>query len=92
MEGSGDSGHFGYGAGTGSGGTRQYPRPPNNDMDNNLHPLGADGGMDRQRPRNNTSGGSSANARPKISVTRAVASYLLPIVVMWFGGIFSDWL
>jgi hypothetical protein len=61
-------------------------------MDNNLHPLGAGGEMDRHRPRNNTSGGSSVNSRPKISVTRAVTSYLLPIVVMWFGGIFSDWL
>lgn len=93
IEGSGDSGHFGYGTGTGmggsSGGTKQST---NNDVDNNLHPLGSGREMDRHRPRNNSSSGTSTTARPQMSVTRAVTSYLLPIVVMWFGGIFSDWL
>jgi len=93
IEGSGDSGHFGYGTGTGmggsSGGTKQST---NNDVENNLHPLGSGREMDRHRPRNNSSSGTSTTARPQMSVTRAVTSYLLPIVVMWFGGIFSDWL
>jgi len=93
IEGSGDSGHFGYGTGTGmggsSGGTKQST---NNDVDNNLHPLGSGREIVRHRPRNNSSSGTSTTARPQMSVTRAVTSYLLPIVVMWFGGIFSDWL
>jgi hypothetical protein len=93
MEGSGDSGHFGYVPGTGmggsSGGTKQSP---NNDVEDNHHPLGPGREMERHRPRNNSSSGSPTTTRPQMSVTRAVTSYLLPIVVMWFGGIFSDWL
>ncbi|XP_069678727.1 uncharacterized protein dlp [Periplaneta americana] len=93
FEGSGDTGHFGYGHGPGTGGSglKPYLRPTNKD-DNNLHPGVPGGEMDRHRPRNSTSGGTSATAKREISVTRAVTSYLLPIVVMWFGGIFSDWL
>ncbi|XP_021938701.1 glypican-6 isoform X2 [Zootermopsis nevadensis] len=96
LEGSGDSGHFGYGSGTrtggSSGGTKQYPQPTNNDIDDTFHPVGSGGEIDRHGPRNNTSGGSSTTGGPQISVTRAVTSYLLSIVVMWFGGMFSDWL
>lgn len=92
-EGSGDSGHFGYGTGTGMGGSSGGTKhSPNNDVDNNLHPLGSGKEVDRYRPRNNSSSGTSTTTRPQMSVTRAVTSYLLPIVVMWFGGIFSDWL
>ncbi|KAJ8871880.1 hypothetical protein PR048_028220 [Dryococelus australis] len=40
----------------------------------------------------NTTVASGPSLHQQISVGRAVASYLLPIVVMWFGGMFSDWL
>nr|CAD7263531.1 unnamed protein product [Timema shepardi] len=43
------------------------------------------------KPKNTTAGTPAAVHR-HMSVTRAVATYLLPIVVIWFGGIFSDWL
>ncbi|GLH04475.1 Division abnormally delayed protein [Gryllus bimaculatus] len=48
-------------------------------------------------PRNNhpdhpSGPGSSGATHPRLSPARAVSSYLLPIVVVWFGGLFSDWL
>ncbi|PSN32123.1 Glypican-6 [Blattella germanica] len=89
-EGSGDFNYERTNSGTGSG-NKPYHRPTSNDLDNNLHPIGSGIELERQRPRNSTSGGTSSTNR-QISVTRAVTSYLLPIVVMWFGGIFSDWL
>lgn len=87
-EGSGD---FDYGRG-GSGGR------PGGAGGGPYRPQGGDDigrgatGPDRQRPKNTTSGSNGHIREPVISVTRAVTSYLLPIVVMWFGGIFSDWL
>ncbi|KAJ9582549.1 hypothetical protein L9F63_003107, partial [Diploptera punctata] len=85
------SGYGGSSSGTGAGGPHYRP-PNNNDLDNNLHPIGPGGEIERHRPKNSTSGGSSSSTKSQISVTRAVTTYLLPIVVMWFGGIFSDWL
>ncbi|XP_065211439.1 glypican-6 [Planococcus citri] len=39
---------------------------------------------------NNTSSGTSIRYQ-KISLNKAIASYLLPTVVMWMGGSFNDW-
>ncbi|XP_063224776.1 glypican-6 [Bacillus rossius redtenbacheri] len=50
---------------------------------------------DPEAPRdtyNTTAGSGRPSLHPRVSVGRAVATYLLPIVVMWFGGMFSDWL
>lgn len=33
---------------------------------------------------------SGEDSRPKMSLFRALTTYLMPIVVMWFGGCFND--
>lgn len=33
---------------------------------------------------------SGDDSRPKMSLFRALTTYLMPIVVMWFGGCFND--
>ncbi|XP_003488957.1 glypican-4 isoform X1 [Bombus vosnesenskii] len=44
---------------------------------------------------NNNNGTSSVDngaSRQKISLSRALTTYLVPIVVMWFGGCLTEWL
>ncbi|XP_067013760.1 glypican-6 [Anabrus simplex] len=79
IEGSGGNGD--YSSGRGQGGSGKH-KPDNNNMDNNLY---------IHHGPNGTAGGPSAKL-PRVSVNRALATYLLPIVVMWFGGLFSEWL
>lgn len=44
-------------------------------------PVGGDGG-----------GSSSAGHGPKMSLRKALATYLLPVVAVWFGGSFLEWI
>lgn len=41
---------------------------------------------------NGTSSVDSGASRQKISLSRALTTYLVPIVVMWFGGCLTEWL
>ncbi|XP_076682288.1 glypican dally-like [Andrena cerasifolii] len=41
---------------------------------------------------NSTSTADSGATRQKMSLSRALMTYLVPIVVMWFGGCFTEWL
>ncbi|KAG7199661.1 hypothetical protein KM043_014254 [Ampulex compressa] len=41
---------------------------------------------------NNTSAIDSGATRQKMSLSRALTTYLVPIVVMWFGGCLTEWL
>ncbi|XP_054270695.1 glypican-4 [Macrosteles quadrilineatus] len=59
---------------------------PGNDQDNQLHPM-----EDRIR-YNVSSTGTSAHQTQRMSLSRALVSYLVPVVVMWFGGAVSEWL
>uniref|UniRef100_A0A1B6FAD6 Glypican n=1 Tax=Cuerna arida TaxID=1464854 RepID=A0A1B6FAD6_9HEMI len=70
---------------------RNRPEPvpdPGNDQDNQLHPLD-DSGKVRH---NVSSSGSSVLSSQRMSLNRALLSYLVPVVVMWFGSAISDWL
>lgn len=42
--------------------------------------------------KNTTSSVGSGATRQKISLSRALTTYLVPIVVMWFGGCLTEWL
>lgn len=64
------------------------PGSPRNDEDNRLHPIPDDTSKTR---KNTTSGGSShSSLNNRISLNRAILSYLLPVVMMWFGGAISE--
>lgn len=78
-EGSGDDDYHDrrYGGGYDTSGRPDSNRPHDS---RNKHP---------DRP---TSGVGSPASLSRLSPARAVSSYLLPIVVVWFGGLFSDWL
>lgn len=39
-----------------------------------------------------TGPGSGAGHRPRPSLQRALAAYLLPVVAVWFGGSFLEWI
>lgn len=39
-----------------------------------------------------TGPGSSAGNRPRPTLQRALAAYLLPVVAVWFGGSFLEWI
>ncbi|KAK0171828.1 hypothetical protein PV328_005227 [Microctonus aethiopoides] len=39
-----------------------------------------------------TTDSGAATTRQRMSLTRALTSYLFPIAVMWFGGCFTEWL
>ncbi|KAK9310801.1 hypothetical protein QLX08_000093 [Tetragonisca angustula] len=41
---------------------------------------------------NKTSSVDNGASRQKISLSRALTTYLVPIVVMWFGGCLTEWL
>ncbi|CAL7939630.1 unnamed protein product [Xylocopa violacea] len=41
---------------------------------------------------NSTSSVDSGASRQKISLSRALTTYLVPIVVVWFGGCLTEWL
>ncbi|XP_076621152.1 glypican dally-like isoform X3 [Colletes latitarsis] len=41
---------------------------------------------------NGTSTADSGASRQKMSLSRALTTYLVPIVVMWFGGCLTEWL
>lgn len=41
---------------------------------------------------NGTSTADSGAGRQKMSLSRALTTYLVPIVVMWFGGCLTEWL
>lgn len=62
---------------------------PGNDQDNRLHPLEDETGKTKY---NVSSSGTSALPTQRMSLTRALVTYLVPVVVMWFGGAVSDWL
>uniref|UniRef100_A0A1B6DDS1 Glypican n=1 Tax=Clastoptera arizonana TaxID=38151 RepID=A0A1B6DDS1_9HEMI len=66
------------------------PLPPRNDEDNNLHPIPQDKTNFQQ---NGTSSGSSTiHTTPKMSLNKALFSYLFPVVVVWFGSSLNEWL
>lgn len=65
-----------------------HPPGSRNDEDNRLPPIPDDTSKTR---KNVTSGGTShSNLNNRISLNRAILSYLLPVVMMWFGGAISD--
>lgn len=62
----------------------------NNEDDNN------NGNNNSNNNNNNNNNGTSSvdsgASRQKISLSRALTTYLVPIVVMWFGGCLTEWL
>lgn len=62
---------------------------PGNNQDNTLHPLEDETGKTKY---NVSSSGTSAHPTQRMSLTRALVTYLVPVVVMWFGGAVSEWL
>lgn len=62
---------------------------PGNDLDNQLHPMEDESGKTRY---NVSSSGTSAMPTQRMSLTRALLSYLVPVVVMWVGGAVTEWL
>ncbi|VVC43423.1 Glypican [Cinara cedri] len=46
----------------------------------------------RVDPTTTTGTGSSAGHRPKPTLQRALAAYMLPVVAVWFGGSFLEWI
>lgn len=41
---------------------------------------------------NQTTLADNGASRQKMTLSRAMTTYLLPIVVMWFGGCITEWL
>lgn len=62
---------------------------PGNDQDNRLHPMEVEPNKDQH---NASSTGTSAMLSQRVSLNRALFSYLVPVVVMWVGGAITDWL
>ncbi|XP_076238370.1 glypican dally-like [Calliopsis andreniformis] len=50
------------------------------------------GGDSTTSNSNSTSTADSGAGRQKMSLSRALTTYLVPIVVMWFGGCLTEWL
>ncbi|XP_057331318.1 glypican-6 [Microplitis mediator] len=75
------------------------PKVPSVDV-NNVDPHPDSGSVSNTDTSHNStttatdSGGSTSGAasRQRMSLTRALTSYLFPIAVMWFGGCLTEWL
>lgn len=68
------------------------PVPPDmgpNKEDNSLHPLEDEAGKIRY---NVSTSSNSALPSAHMTLNRALVSYLVPVVVMWFGGAVTEWL
>lgn len=60
-----------------------------NDEDNRLHPS-----LDSNSNYNSTNRFNSANNNrvSRLSLNRAIFTYVMPVVVMWFGSAINEWL
>ncbi|CAH0771544.1 unnamed protein product [Bemisia tabaci] len=60
--------------------------PPPNHEDNDVKPL-----FDESKVKYNISSSGKATITEKLTLNRALASYLLPVVVVWIGNSFTEW-
>ncbi|XP_074111309.1 glypican dally-like [Cotesia typhae] len=71
---------------------------PKSPVDNSVDksPESSGGSLDKNEGSQNSTtsvgSGSGSASRPRMSLTRALTSYLFPIAVMWFGGCLTEWL
>ncbi|XP_014602695.1 PREDICTED: glypican-6 [Polistes canadensis] len=89
--------------GSGYGGDHSLPEQPPNQPTPNRGPEEVPPRVDVDIKSNNdnnntkkygntTDTADSGATRQKISLSRALTTYLVPIVVMWFGGCLTEWL
>ncbi|XP_015181305.1 PREDICTED: glypican-6 [Polistes dominula] len=89
--------------GSGYGGDHSSPEQPPNQPTPNRGPEEVPPSVDVDTTSNNdnnntkkhgntTATADSGATRQKISLSRALTTYLVPIVVMWFGGCLTEWL
>ena len=66
----------------------EHPGVARNNEDNRLHPMSDS----TNKVHYNLTSTSSMESSGGMALNRALFSYLMPIVMMWFGNTVSDWM